>query len=154
MNDDSTNSLDRFLAAQEPVYRDVLAELRAGRKQTHWMWFIFPQLEGLGTSDNARLYALRSVDDAAQYLRHFTLGARLRECVTLVNQIQGRTAADIFGTPDDLKFRSSLTLFALAAWKLAAPGNDLFLDALDKYYDGQFDPRTMELLRVDASGEE
>jgi len=147
-------ALDRFLAAQEPVYEDVIAELRAGRKQTHWMWFIFPQLEGLGTSDNARLYALRSVDEAAQYLRHFILGSRLRECVKLVNQIDRGTASDIFGSPDDLKFRSSLTLFTLAAWRLAAPGNDLFHDALDKYYDGRFDPRTMKLLGVGLSGEE
>lgn len=147
-------TLDHFLAAQEPVYRDVLAELRAGRKQSHWMWFIFPQLEGLGASDTARRYALRSVDEAVQYLRHFTLGSRFRECVTLVNQVEGRTASDIFGSPDDLKYRSSLTLFTLAAWKLAAPGNDLFLDSLDNYYDGQFDPRTLELLGVGASGEE
>ena len=107
--------LKRFVDAQEPVYGTVLDELRAGRKRTHWMWFVFPQLAGLGHSGMARRYAISSIDEAAAYLAHPLLGPRLRECATLVAGVQGRSIAAIFGAPDDLKFRSSMTLFARAA---------------------------------------
>ena len=104
--------LQRFIDAQAPVYRQVVAELRQGRKQSHWMWFIFPQLAGLGHSPMAQRFALRSRDEASAYLGHAVLGPRLRECTALVNAVEGRTIQEILGSPDDLKFRSSMTLFA------------------------------------------
>jgi uncharacterized protein (DUF1810 family) len=116
-------NLARFVDAQEPVYADVVAELRAGRKRTHWMWFVFPQIQGLGPSETAQWFAIRSLDEARAYLAHPVLGARLRECTRIVLDIEGRTASEIFGYPDDLKFRSSLTLFARAA------GGDVFGEA-------------------------
>lgn len=104
--------LKRFVEAQAPVYHHVLAELRQGRKQSHWMWFIFPQFAGLGHSPMAQRFALRSRDEASAYLGHAVLGPRLRECTALVNAVEGRTIQEILGSPDDLKFRSSMTLFA------------------------------------------
>ena len=104
--------LSRFVHAQDPVYADVLDELRQGRKQTHWMWFIFPQFKGLGHSATAKSFAINSLDEARAYLRHPVLGPRLIECARLVASISNRTVSSIFGYPDDLKFRSSITLFA------------------------------------------
>ena len=126
MND--AYDLARFVTAQGPVYEQVCAELRAGRKRTHWMWFVFPQLKGLGHSPMAVKYAIGSREEAAAYLEHPVLGPRLRECTELVNRVEGRTLAQIFGYPDDLKFRSSMSLFAGATME-----NQVFLDALAKY---------------------
>jgi uncharacterized protein (DUF1810 family) len=134
--------LERFVDAQRPVYEDARAELRRGRKQSHWMWFIFPQIEGLGRSETARRFAISSREEAEAYLEHPVLGARLRECTRLVNLVQGRSAEEIFGRPDDLKFRSSMTLFADAA-----SDNQVFTEALRKYFGGAFDPLTLERLR-------
>jgi uncharacterized protein (DUF1810 family) len=136
-------NLDRFVTAQDPVYDRVLAELRAGRKQSHWMWFVFPQVAGLGHSVMAATYAIRSLEEAKAYLAHPVLGARLRECTQLVLNIDGRSAREIFGAPDDLKFRSSMTLFALAA-----PHESHFRDALARYFDGKRDEATVRMLRV------
>lgn len=122
------HKLQRFIDAQDPVYETVTAELMSGRKQTHWMWFVFPQLAGLGHSPMAREYAIASGDEAKAYLDHPVLGPRLRECTQLVLDIQGRTLQDIFGSPDDLKFRSSMTLFAGVA-----QNHSLFAAALKKY---------------------
>ena len=135
--------LQRFLDAQAHVIDQVLAELREGRKRSHWIWFIFPQLAGLGSSDMARRFAISDCDEAVAYLNHPTLGPRLRQCTELVNQISGRTLEDIFGYPDDLKFRSSITLFASIA-----PGEDVFRTALDRYCAGKPDPATLALLGV------
>jgi uncharacterized protein (DUF1810 family) len=122
--------LERFASAQEPVYDNVLAELRSGRKRSHWMWFIFPQFAGLGHSAMAQTYAIASLDEAAAYLAHPLLGARLRECCSLVARLDGLSANQIFGEPDDMKFHSSLTLFADVA-----PDEPLFVECLNKYYD-------------------
>jgi len=133
--------LERFVQAQAPVYATVLKELRAGHKRTHWMWFIFPQLAGLGHSEMARRYAIRSGDEAAAYLAHPVLGARLRECATIVDTLEGRSVAEIFGHPDDLKFRSSMTLFADVA-----PDVMVFQDCIDRYFDGEPDDETLARL--------
>ena len=135
-------SLERFVTAQAQIYPRVLAELRAGKKQSHWMWFVFPQIAGLGHSAMAQMYAIQSLDEAEDYLAHPLLGARLRECCQAVLAVEGKTAHDIFGSPDDLKFRSSLTLFARAA-----PDEPLFRDLLGKYYDGEVDELTLQKLR-------
>jgi uncharacterized protein (DUF1810 family) len=133
--------LKRFVDAQEPVYGDVVHELRAGRKRSHWMWFVFPQLRGLGSSPMAAHYGIASLEEAGAYLRHQLLGPRLHECVQLVNQVQGRSIGEIFGSPDDLKLRSSMTLFARAD----ADNRD-FVALLDKYYDGRQDELTLAQL--------
>jgi uncharacterized protein (DUF1810 family) len=132
--------LTRFVDAQAPVYPDVLSELRQGRKQSHWMWFIFPQLAGLGHSAMAQHYALSSRDEALAYLGHGILGPRLRECTALVNAVEGRTIRGILGSPDDLKFRSSMTLFA------AVSPEPEFAAAIGKFYGGTPDQKTLELL--------
>ena len=132
---------EHFLRAQNPIYSNVLAELRAGEKRSHWMWFIFPQLTALGRSPTALRYGLDDVAMAQDYLRHEVLGRRLIACTRAVLGISGRTAHQIFGSPDDLKFRSSMTLFGRADPEEAA-----FADALAQYYDGQEDFRTVELL--------
>jgi uncharacterized protein (DUF1810 family) len=132
---------EHFVTAQSFVYPAVLAELGAGRKQTHWMWFIFPQLRALGRSERAIRYGIQSLEEARAYLADPVLGARLRACTALVLAVEHRTAHEIFGSPDDLKFRSSMTLFARAA-----PGEPLFRAALNKYYAGEADPLTLELL--------
>ena len=130
--------LERFVTAQAPVYDEVLAELRAGRKRSHWMWFIFPQLAGLGHSAMAQHYALSGLDEARAYLDHPLLGARLLECSALALAAgQQASAHTIFGSPDDLKFRSSMTLFSLAA-----PGEPVFADCLQRFYGGQPDLAT------------
>ena len=130
-----------FIRAQNPLYAQVLAELRAGEKRSHWMWFIFPQLRGLGRSPTALRYGLDDLAMAQDYLRHEVLGPRLLECTRAVLGVSGRTAHQVFGSPDDLKFRSSMTLFGRAD-----PGQPAFADALAKYYDGIEDLRTLELL--------
>jgi uncharacterized protein (DUF1810 family) len=135
------HKLERFIAAQDPVYAAVLTELAAGRKRSHWMWFVFPQLAGLGRSDMARQYAIASLDEARAYLAHPVLGARLRECCTLLAGIEARSAHEILGDPDDLKFHSSLTLFAQAA-----PGEPVFRQCLDKYFAGVADAATLALM--------
>jgi len=134
-------NLQRFEDAQGPVIEQVLRELRAGRKNSHWMWFIFPQLRGLGRSPMAVKHAIVSREEAEAYLRHEVLGPRLRECTRLVNLVEGKSVSEIFGYPDDLKFHSSMTLFASVA-----SGEKIFSDALDKYFGGELDPRTMEEL--------
>ena len=135
--------LSRFLAAQEPQYAQVLDELKRGRKVHHWMWYIFPQLGGLGHSETSRFYGISTLDEAKAYLRHPVLGARLRECTDLVVSVSGRSLVDIFGSDDALKFRSSMTLFTLAT-----TDNALFRAALDKYCGGHPDPLTIELLNA------
>jgi len=134
-------SLERYVKAQAPIYARALTELRAGRKQSHWMWFIFPQITGLGRSAMSHTYAILSLDEAREYLAHPVLGARLRECCRAVMDVEGKTAHEIFRSPDDLKLRSSLTLFARAA-----PDESLFDDLLVKYFNGEEDPATLELL--------
>jgi uncharacterized protein (DUF1810 family) len=141
----AAHNLQRFLDAQDSVYEDVLAELRDGRKTGHWMWFIFPQLAGLGSSATARHFALSGLLEARAYLQHPVLGARLRECTQWVNAVQERGVYEILGTPDDLKFRSSMTLFAHAAADAGIDGR-VFQGALGKYFGGLPDPRTLELL--------
>ncbi|OBK63639.1 calpastatin [Mycobacterium colombiense] len=133
--------LKRFVDAQQPVYGDVVDELRAGRKRSHWMWFVFPQLRGLGGSAMAARFGIASLEEAGAYLRHELLGPRLRECARLVTAVQGRSIGQIFGSPDDLKLCSSMTLFARAT-----DDNKDFLAVLDKYYDGRQDPLTLERL--------
>ena len=133
--------LQRFVDAQNLVYDRVRAELQEGRKRSHWMWFIFPQIAGLGSSPLARKFAISSLSEAAAYLEHPVLGPRLTECTRLVNLVEGRSIEQIFGRPDDLKFRSSMTLFARASLD-----NQVFVDALQKYFNGEFDPATLERL--------
>jgi uncharacterized protein (DUF1810 family) len=133
--------LQRFVDAQDRVYDTVLDELRNGAKHTHWIWFVFPQLRGLGRSATATHYGISSRDEARAYLAHAVLGPRLRECARMVAAVDGRSVAEIFGWPDDLKVRSSMTLFARAA-----DDNADFLAVLDKFYNGEQDPVTIELL--------
>jgi uncharacterized protein (DUF1810 family) len=132
--------LQRFVDAQAPVYPRVLAELRQGRKQSHWMWFIFPQIAGLGHSPMAQRFAIASRAEALAYLGHGVLGSRVRECTALVNAVEGRTINEILGNPDDLKFRSSMTLFG------AVSSEALFAEAIAKFYGGAVDQQTMDLL--------
>ena len=135
---DDPHDLQRFVDAQSRVYDSVVAELRGGRKRSHWIWFIFPQIAGLGSSPTAVRYAIESLDEAKAYLHHEVLGPRLRECTRLVNAIEGRSADDIFGWPDSLKVRSSMTLFARATDHDAE-----FRALLDKFYAGEEDPATV-----------
>jgi uncharacterized protein (DUF1810 family) len=130
--------LTRFVDAQAPVYRDVVDELRRGRKVSHWMWFVFPQLRGLGRSPMAARYGVSSLEEARAYLRHDLLGPRLHECTQLVNQVHGRSINEIFGSPDDLKLCSSMTLFACAT-----EDNEDFHALLTRYYSGEQDPVTL-----------
>ena len=134
-------NLHRFLDAQQPVYDAVLDELRAGRKSSHWIWFIFPQIAGLGRSGTAQQFAIGSLDEAKAYLQHPILGPRLRACTQLVLNVEGRSAEEIFGYPDYLKFRSCLTLFLTAA-----PDNALFNAALLTYFHGKPDQLTLDIL--------
>ena len=133
--------LERFVAAQNPDIDRVFAELRAGRKQGHWMWYVFPQVKGLGQSSMAATYGISGREEAQAYLDHPILGVRIRECTRLVNLVEGRSVDEIFGYPDNLKFRSSMTLFAQAA-----PDDPLFAEALLKYFGGQGDPLTLAKL--------
>lgn len=139
MND--PHNLKRFVEAQDRVFEQALSELRAGRKTGHWMWFIFPQIAGLGRSETARKFAIASRDEAEAYLQHPILGPRLRECARAVCRLEGLSAYQIFGHPDDMKFRSSMTLFS----KVAAD-NDIFEEAIRKYFRGEFDNLTLERL--------
>ena len=134
-------NLQRFIQAQEPVYQRATAELREGRKRTHWMWFIFPQIRGLGNSEVAQRFSIASLPEAEAYFEHPILGSRLKECTELVNAIEGRSIEHIFGYPDHLKFRSCMTLFAQAA-----PGEKIFNEALDKYFAGSPDGFTLSRL--------
>jgi uncharacterized protein (DUF1810 family) len=134
-------NLQRFVDAQEPVFDTVIEELRTGRKRSHWMWFVFPQFKGLGHSDMARRFAISSLDEAHAYLAHPVLGPRLRECARLVAGIDGRSIEEIFGWPDDMKFRSSMTLFAQAA-----TDNAVFIECLRKYFAGEADQATLDLI--------
>ena len=138
---DSSDDLGRFVTAQDHVYAQVCDELRAGRKTSHWMWFVFPQIAGLGLSSLSRLYAVRDRAEAEAYLAHPLLGPRLEECTAIVNAVEGRSIHEIFGSPDDMKFRSCMTLFAACALD-----PQLYLQALDKYYGGRGDSRTLALL--------
>jgi len=133
-------NLQRFVCAQQPVIEQVLRELRAGRKDSHWMWFVFPQIQGLGASSMAQRYAIASREEARAYHEHAVLGARLRECTQLVLAIERRSAEQIFGYPDNLKFRSCMTLFAQAV-----PEQSMYREALRRYFDGEPDPRSLEV---------
>ena len=135
-------NLERFVAAQRSVYATVIEELESGTKVSHWMWFIFPQVEGLGKTETAKYYAIKSLDEAKAYVTHPLLGKRVQECTELVINIDGKSATDIFGYPDNLKFKSSMTLFLVAA----PPHIDLFQRAINKYYDGQQDRVTIQIL--------
>ena len=130
--------LERFVEAQDGVYERVCEELRSGEKRSHWMWFIFPQIRGLGRSPMAERFAIGSAEEARAYLGHEILGARLRECTALVNAVEGRSASEIFGFPDDLKFHSSMTLFARAGGEEA-----VFVEALKRYFSGKEDAGTV-----------
>lgn len=134
--------LSRFLDAQQAAYPEILDELRRGRKQTHWMWFVFPQVEGLGSSFMARRYAIRSLAEARRYLAHPVLGARLTECSEMLLAIQGKSISEVMGCPDDVKLKSSMTLFA----GLGRP-DSVFARVLEMYFHGQRDARTIEFLR-------
>lgn len=141
MSDGDPYDLRRFVEAQADVIESAKRELRAGRKRGHWMWFVFPQVAGLGSSRPSRRYAIGSREEAAAYLAHPTLGPRLRECTAIVNGLEGRSAHEVFGSPDDLKFRSSMTLF-----DAVADGPEPFGTALERYYH-ELDPKTLRFLR-------
>ena len=144
-NDDPYD-LERFLTAQARAYPAALEELRRGAKESHWMWFVFPQVAGLGSSAMAQRYAIRSLDEARAYVAHPVLGARLRESAEALLHLQGRTAHDVFGSPDDLKLRSSLTLFR------EATGDPVFSQVLARYFDGVGDAQTLRLLASPGTG--
>ena len=133
--------LQRFVDAQVPLYAQARAELAAGRKTSHWMWFVFPQLRGLGRSETARFYGLAGRGEALAYWRHALLGARLKDCVSVLLALDGRPAREIFGSVDELKLRSCLTLFAQVA-----PEEPAFQQAIERYFAGEPDPRTLELM--------
>jgi uncharacterized protein (DUF1810 family) len=143
-------NLQRFVDAQEPIFETVKQELSAGRKKSHWIWFIFPQMTGLGHSDIARRFAISSREEAAAYLNHTDLGSRLRKCSGIVADHRERAIEDIFGYPDILKFRSSMTLFAYAAQCIPSvqtgSGNEIFDECVRKYFNGEADPLTLALL--------
>jgi uncharacterized protein (DUF1810 family) len=133
-------NINRFIEAQNGIYQYVLEELAAGNKQSHWMWFIFPQIKGLGFSPTAQYYAIQSLDEATAYLQHPVLESRLQECCRILLQLSDKTADEIFGFPDVLKLKSSMTLF------LAASENSIFQEVLDKYYQGEKDKKTMRII--------
>lgn len=141
--DDDPYDLNRFLAAQERDYATALDELRAGKKVTHWIWYVLPQLRGLGTSSRATYYGIASEDEARAYLAHPVLGPRLTQCVAAMNALRGSSAVQVLGGIDAAKFRSCLTLFLSVD-----PGNEIFREALDKYYAGEQDQKTAALLRA------
>ena len=142
MQQDTTAAYDlqRFVIAQQPVYATALAELRAGRKTTHWIWFVFPQVEGLGYSAMSQRYAVRSKSEAVAYLAHPLLGARLTECTRTILAVRDLSAHEIFGSPDDMKLRSSLTLFD------AVDAGGFYREGLDRFFSGQRDPATLAVL--------
>ena len=133
--------LGRFMRAQEENYQEALSEITSGQKRTHWMWYVFPQLDGLAFSSTAKRYAIKSVEEARAYIDHPILGPRLLECAEAVNRIEGRSATEIFGSPDDLKLRSCVTLFACVT-----PPGSVFERLLEKYYRGERDSQTIRLL--------
>ena len=133
--------LSRFLKAQEHDYEQALREIRSGKKRTHWMWYIFPQIQGLGFSSTAQYYAIRDLEEAQDYLAHPVLGARLKEISSALLDLEGLSASEIFGYPDDLKLRSCMTLF-----RMADLNEPIFLEVLEKYYDGEPDFRTVDLV--------
>ena len=138
---EDTFELERFIKAQEGIYDTALSELQAGRKRSHWMWFIFPQIDGLARSSTAGYFAIKSVDEAKAYLEHPVLGPRLQECTRALLSLNGKSASDVFGYPDDLKFCSSMSLF-----DHAAPENKLFEAAIDKYCAEERDQKTLAIL--------
>ncbi len=146
MNPNDPHDLNRFLSAQEGVYEMALSELKDGRKRTHWMWFIFPQIDGLGYSPTARRYSIKSKEEASQYLTHPVLGKRLLECTEAVLALRGGSVSEILGYPDDLKFKASMTLFE----QVAGPGS-VFSSALDRYCHGERDEATLRLLEKHSS---
>jgi len=133
--------LRRFISAQDEVYHDVLTELKSGLKRTHWMWFIFPQIVGLGHSETTEYYAIKSIEEARKYLAHPILGSRLTECAEAVLSIEGRSVSQIFGYPDDFKLKSSMTLFAFVS-----DPDSVFLRVLKKYFQGERDIKTLQIL--------
>ena len=133
--------LSRFVKAQDQIYDRALAELKSGRKRSHWMWFVFPQIEGLGFSATTQYYSIKSLEEARQYLEHPVLGKRLRECTETILALEGLSASSIFGYPDDLKLKSSMTLFASVA-----EGHSVFMRVLEKYHQGNKDERTVAIL--------
>jgi uncharacterized protein (DUF1810 family) len=139
-------NLGRFIEAQQDDYDAALGEIRAGRKRTHWMWYIFPQFDGLGWSPTSKRYAVKSVSEAKAYLAHPVLGPRLTECAEAALGVDGRSALEVFGSPDDMKLRSCATLFASVS-----PDGSVFHRVIDKYFNGRPDDRTLQLLR-DAQG--
>ncbi len=133
--------LNRFLTAQKSTYETALSEIRNGRKQSHWMWFIFPQIVGLGRTETSQTYAIKSREEAIAYLDHPTLGERLREASEALLSLKNKSATEVFGTPDDLKLRSRMTLF-----KSVSTDNEVFLQVLDRFYGGEEDPQTVRIL--------
>jgi uncharacterized protein (DUF1810 family) len=146
-HEDDKFDLGRFLQAQEVDYDQVVAEIRSGRKRSHWMWYVFPQVDGLGSSSVSRRYSIKSLEEARAYLEHPVLGPRLLECAEAVISIEGRSATEIFGSPDDLKLRSCATLFACVS-----PEESVFDRLLGKYYQGERDGKTFQLLSIDSAG--
>jgi uncharacterized protein (DUF1810 family) len=140
-------NLERFVTAQASIFETALGELKAGRKRSHWMWFVFPQLRGLGASSNASFYGIGSLEEAQAYVAHRVLGPRLVLCTRTVLAAGERSLHAIFGSPDDIKFCSSMTLFALASGE----GEPTFGQALDRFCDGRMDERTLALLKTGAS---
>jgi len=144
--DDDPYALSRFVTAQERDYDQILSEIRSGRKRSHWMWYAFPQIDGLGFSSLSKRYAIKSLAEASAYLAHPVLGPRLLECAEAVVSIEGRSATEIFGSPDDQKLRSCATLFACVS-----PPRSVFDRLLEKYYQGVRDDRTIQLLGIDSA---
>jgi len=144
MHSDDAFDLNRFVKAQDPVFDTVLNELSAGKKRTHWIWFVFPQLRDLGRSSTAQYYGIGSIDEARAYLAHAQLGPRLSACIQGVLAVENRSVNEIFGSPDDLKFHSSMTLFSVAA----QDANSLFNQALRRFWAGNADEQTIALLRA------
>jgi uncharacterized protein (DUF1810 family) len=146
-----SSPLNRFIEAQNSCFEQVVSELVEGRKQTHWMWFIFPQIHGLGSSAMSQRFAITGIDEARAYLNHPLLGTRLRDCTELVNAVSADDPDEIFGYPDSLKFHSSMTLFATAAAQDSVPydpENEVFADALVQYFHGEFDQATLDQLKL------
>ncbi|WP_036483912.1 DUF1810 domain-containing protein [Myxosarcina sp. GI1] len=139
-NPDDPFNLNRFISAQEEVYHRALAELNNGNKKSHWIWYIFPQFAGLGQSQTSKYYAIKSREEALAYINHPVLGSRLRECAKVVIAVQGRSVSEIFGYPDNLKLKSSMTLFSSVA------SDSVFDRVLDKYFQGNRDDKTLQLL--------
>lgn len=135
--------LNRFVEAQAPIYTEVCAELRVGRKESHWMWFVFPKIDGLGFSGMARFYAVKSIEEASAYLQHQVLGRRLIECTEILLKHHGKSASEIFGFPDDLKLRSSMTLFAVVS-----EAGSIFHRVVEQFFNGEPDSRTLEWLAL------